>query len=104
MEYIKVNLPATEEAYINGNGDGVFMLVSEEVKKAYDSDENGTIYKGILDNDSIYYNGLYHGEELIIEMRGDKRPVVPYNYLIEHFEVNKNIWLKRARKCIEFIL
>lgn len=89
MEYIKVNLPPTKEAYINGNGEGVFMLVSEEVKKAYDSDEAGTNYKGILDNDSIYYKNLYHGEELPIETRGVNRPVVPFDYLQEHFELNE---------------
>ena len=92
MEYIKVNLPATEEAYINGYGEGVFMLVSEEVKKAYDDDEAGTLYKGILDNDSFYYKGLYAGEELPVEMRGENRPVVPYSWLIDHYEVNQDFF------------
>jgi len=92
MEYIKVNLPATEEAYIHGYGEGVFMLASEEVKKAYDDDEAGTLYKGILDNDSLYYKGLYAGEELPVEMRGEKRPVVPYSWLIDHYEVNPD-WI-----------
>ena len=59
------------------------------VKKAYDNDEAGTTYTGILDNDSWYYNGLVHGEVMPIEMRGEKRPVVPYSWLIERFEVNK---------------
>ena len=89
MAFIKVNLPATEGDYISGNGEGVFMIVSDEVKRAHDTDEVGTSYTGILDNDSYYYIGLEHGETLPIEMRGDKRPVVPYQWLKEHYEINK---------------
>lgn len=86
--YIKVNLPQSEEAYRQGTGEGCFFIVSDEVKRAYDADEAGTTYTGILDNDSSYYRGLYHGEELTIEMRGDKRPVVPYSQLIKRYELN----------------
>lgn len=85
MHLIKVNLPSNEEAYKNGNGEGCWFLVSEEVKNAYDSDENNTKYQGILDNDSVYFKGLFAGTELPIEMRGEMRPVVPYNYLVEHY-------------------
>lgn len=85
MEHIKVNLPANEEAYINGNGEGVYVLVDPEVKKAYDTDEAGTVYSGILDNDSIYYPGLKHGEQIPLEMRGQNRPVTPLNWLVERY-------------------
>lgn len=87
--HIKVNLPPMKEWYEQGGGEGVWVIVTDEVKKAYDNDEAGTTYTGILDNDSWYYNGLVHGEVMPIEMRGEKRPVVPYSWLIEHFEVNK---------------
>lgn len=88
MEFIKANLTCSQEAYIHGAGEGCFFIVSEDVKAAYDNDEAGTTYTGILDNDSCYFKGLYHGEELPLEMRGEKRPVVPYDYLIKHFELN----------------
>lgn len=82
-EYIKVNLPASSEAYESGNGEGVWVLVSEQVKAAYDQDATGGVYFGILDNDSCYYPGLNHGEPIPFEMRGDKRPVTPIAWLEE---------------------
>jgi hypothetical protein len=86
MEHIKVNLPDSPEAYKNGNGEGVWVLVNEDVKRAYDTDEAGTTYEGILDNDSIYYPELMHGVVIPIEMRGNNRPVTPYEWLIDHYE------------------
>ena len=86
MEDIKANLPTSEDDYKNGNGEGVFVLVAPEVKEAYDTDEEGGTYEGILDNDSIEYMDLNHGERVPLEMRGVNRPVVPYKWLIEHFE------------------
>ncbi len=85
MEYIKVNLPASQEAYNGGNGEGVWCLVTKDVKKAYDADEEGTSYTAILDNDSVYYPALTHGAEIPIEMRGKNRPVVPYNWLANNY-------------------
>lgn len=91
MEYIKANLPGSPEAYEQGTGEGCYFLVTDDVKAAYDRDEAGTAYTGILDNDSIYYPGLTHGTELPIEMRGDRRPVVPYEYLSTRYNLNKDI-------------
>ena len=87
--YIKANLPATEEDYKQGYGEGVFIIVTPEIKEAYNNDESGTTYNGILDNDSIYYIGLEHGEQIPFEMRGELRPVVPFTWLQEHFEINQ---------------
>ncbi len=85
--FIKVNLPATEQMYKEGWGEGCFFMVDDETKAAYDRDEQptGKQYMGTLDNDSLYYPTLKHGERLPIEMRGDKRPVVPYSYLLQHY-------------------
>nr|DAG82412.1 MAG TPA: protein of unknown function DUF3846 [Caudoviricetes sp.] len=40
-EYIKVNLPGSEDSYKTGNGEGVWVLVSEQAKAAYDRDAEG---------------------------------------------------------------
>lgn len=82
-EHIKVNLPASPEAYESGNGEGVWVLVDPRTKEAHDSDATGGVYFGILDNDSVYYPGLNHGEPIPFEMRGDKRPVTPIAWLEE---------------------
>lgn len=82
-EYIKVNLPGSEDSYKTGNGEGVWVLVSEQVKAIYDRDAEGGYYFGILDNDSCYWPGLNHGAAIPFEMRGKNRPVVPYEWLEE---------------------
>lgn len=54
-EYIKVNLPLTEQGYLAGNGEGVWVLVDPKTKQAHDTDATGGGYVGILDNDSCYF-------------------------------------------------
>ena len=81
LSYIKANLPGSPEAYESGNGEGCFFLVPPEVRKAYDNDEAGTIYEGVIDNESIYFPGILPGDLLPLEMRGKNRPVVSYDYL-----------------------
>lgn len=91
MQHIKVNIPQSQEAYIEGNGEGVFVLVEDDVKRAYDTDENGTNYQGILDNTSVYYKDLTHGTTIPFEMRGEFRPVVPIEWLKANYELNENM-------------
>ena len=69
-EHIRVNVPRTEQDYHAGNGEGVWVLVDCETKRAYDADVVGGRYVGLLDNDS-----LDHGTEITFEMRGVFRPV-----------------------------
>ena len=88
MEYIKGNLPANAADYKTGNGEGVFILVDAATKEAHDADTTGGGYFGILDNDSIYYKDLDHGARVPLEMRGVNRPVVPFEWLINHYEIN----------------
>lgn len=90
--YIKVNLPVTENDYIDGCGESVFVLVDEKTKEAHDSNQNGGSYNGLLDNDSLYYKGLKHSVIIPFEMRGEYRPVVPYSWLIENYEINKEFF------------
>ena len=77
-EYIKVNLPLTEQDYLSGNGEGVWVLVDPKTKQAYDMDAAGGGYMGILDNDSCYYPGLNAGELIPFELRGAYRPVADF--------------------------
>ena len=89
---IKVNLSVDQGSYEHSAGEGVWVIVTPEVKEAYDNDEAGTTYTGILDNDSWYYKGLIHGEVIPFEMRGEFRPVVPYSWLQERFELNEEFF------------
>lgn len=78
-EYIKVNFPLTESDFNSGNGEGMWVLVDPETKKAHDEDAAGGTYFGVLDNDSVYYPGLDHGTVVPFEMRGEKRPVADFH-------------------------
>lgn len=73
--HIKVNFPADFQSYETGNGEGMWVLVDDATYEAHQTDVAGGVFKGTLDNDSIYYPGLNHGAEVSFEMRGDKRPV-----------------------------
>lgn len=77
-EYIKVNLPLTEQDYLAGNGEGVWVLVDPKTKQAHDTDATGGGYVGILDNDSCYYPGLNAGQLIPFELRGSYRPVANF--------------------------
>ena len=77
-EHIKVNLPLTEQDYLAGNGEGVWVLVDPKTKQAHDMDAAGGGYVGLLDNDSCYYPGLNAGQLILFEMRGSFRPVANF--------------------------
>lgn len=91
-EYIKANIPNTMDKFISGNGEGVWVLVDKETKRAYDEDASGGVYYGTLDNDCLYWNGLNAGEVIPFEMRGNFRPVVLFDWLNGNFTPN-NDWL-----------
>lgn len=83
--HIKVNFPATRDDWEHGNGEGMWVLVGNEVKALYDSDFDGGTFYGTLDNDSWYYPGLSHGTEVPFDMRGECRPVADYDWLAERY-------------------
>lgn len=83
--FIKVNIPETEEGFEEGFGEGVWVIVDEDVRRLYDEDDEGTICEGILDNDSISYPGLLHGEKIPFVTRGERRPVVLLYWLREKY-------------------
>lgn len=84
-EYIKANLPADAENEKTSNGEGVFIMVTPAAKRAYDENETGTEYEGILANDSLYYPGLEQGATVPVLMKGETRPIVPFNWLFDHY-------------------
>ena len=83
--YIKVNLPESEEDYRRGSGEGVWAVIDDATLEAYNREDFSEGYTAIVDNDSFSWPGLEHGQVAPIEMRGDKRPVVPYNWLFAIF-------------------
>lgn len=86
-ESIKVLLPINEE---DTGSESVWFLVTPEVKAAYDADEDGTIYEGILDNDSFDFVGLMHGTKLPFKMQGTLKPVVLFEAL-KDYKLSKDI-------------
>lgn len=84
-QHIKVNLPPSEEAEATGNGEGVWVLVDTETKAVHDAEARGGNYEGVLDNDSYYYPGLTHGTFIKFTLRGDKRPVASYKWLLDNY-------------------
>jgi hypothetical protein len=88
-KHFKVNLPDTEEGYRNGNGEGCWAWTDDpDVIRKWEDDYTsapGETFDVRLDNDSWYWHGLEHGTTVPIEMRGDKRPVVPLAWLQERY-------------------
>lgn len=83
MYLIKANLPTNKSEITTGNGEGMWVIVSEDCKKSYDNDGTGE-YTGILDNDSFFFPEIKHGIEVNISMRGKNRPIIcPADYGIQ---------------------
>lgn len=91
-KFIKVNIPMDDFSFEMGNGEGVWVIVDEDVRKLYDEDDKGTICEGILDNDCVYYPELKHGAKIPFEMRGDKRPVVLLSWLRDNYELSESFF------------
>lgn len=85
MKEVKANIPANAAEYERGNGEGVFVAIDGETLEAYNENKTGGEYIGSLDNDSWNYPGLTHGTTIPLEMRGENRPVVPLQWLIENY-------------------
>ncbi len=77
--YIKVNLPRTHEDFVRGNGEGIWVEVDYDTKRAHDNDHTGGLFVGVLANDSLYYPTLSCGTPLPFTMRGCNRPVADFN-------------------------
>ena len=88
---IKIALPFAPELYEHGTGEGIWAIVDDRAKAAYDENATGGGYDCVLDNASCYWIGLYPGEVMPLEMRGETRPVVPFEWLAERFELNQEM-------------
>ena len=74
--YIKVFFPVSTE---NGFNEKMFVLVDDEVKELYDTDAEGMICHGTLDNDSFCNPALKHGTEVKFRMCGQLVPEAIYD-------------------------
>lgn len=88
---IKVNFPKTKEEYKNGNGEGCFVAVDDETFDIYNQNTSGKkLYSGILLNNCLEYPRFTVGSKVYFEMRGENRPVAPFDYLNdENIEIEK---------------
>lgn len=83
MYLIKANLPTSKSNITSGNGEGMWVFVSEDCKKSYDNDGTGE-YIGILDNDSFFFPAIKHGIDVDITLCGENRPIIyPADYGIQ---------------------
>jgi hypothetical protein len=78
---IEVNIPYTEAMYRSGHGERVWLEVDRETAKAYDNDETGVGYFGIMRNNSRYFPELRFLDVVPFEMRGRSSPVVEWSFL-----------------------
>ena len=84
---IKVNVPSSEEHYRMGIGEGVWVLVDEEVIAKREAGVSGIILAGVQDSPSEHWP-LSLADAIPFEMRGAGRPVVPYAWV----KVTNKIW------------
>lgn len=70
----KFNIPDCGINYINGNGEGILVLMSPEDDKDYNADRNNGFFKAVTLNMSSYYPGdIGFGYVVEGEFRGVKR-------------------------------
>jgi hypothetical protein len=76
LHQIKVNIPASEDDYKNGNGEGCWAEVDDKTYSDYLRDERGGQYVGkLLNQPSTDLHDLQYGDYFVFEMRGEGRPV-----------------------------
>ena len=82
--YFKVNLPNTKESYHSGNGEGVWAVVEDkDIYDKYNNNELKNPFYVFIANDSIYYPYLICGSRVLVEPKGDKRPVAVWDKLTQ---------------------
>lgn len=84
--YVKVNIPYNEKNYKKGYGEGVWVMMDPYFKEYYIKNIKG-IYYGLLDNYSVYWDGLEAGTRVPVEIIGNQRPVIEYQWLKENYNL-----------------
>lgn len=101
-KYIKVNLPRTMRDHQSGNGEGIWIKVDEDTQTAYDQNESGAGYRGLLANDSLYFPDLKIGMEIPFELRGENRPVADFpNFLSKLDAISAEEKMELIRGIVE---
>jgi hypothetical protein len=90
-DYLQINIPRDSKGYIAGTGEGAWVEINKQTKKAYNKSEDYRVtkclYYGELRNDSINYPKLKIGTLVPIELRGGYRPVINFEWLKAYREV-----------------
>lgn len=73
--YIKVFFPCKVEGGFN---ESMWVLVDDDVKMLYDTDAEGMVCSGTLDNNSFYDPDLRHGKDVQFRMCGERIPEAVY--------------------------
>lgn len=78
---VKGNLSPNLSDYESGNGEGVWILISNYDLLAYKGDVKSGHFIGKLLNGPIYYPHLSWGDYVLFEWRGQNRPVAVFEEL-----------------------
>lgn len=83
---IKFNIPESENYYLSGNGEGCWGYIEDDI--TYEMYDKGIgEFDVILLNDCWEYPCLVYGTVCQVEGRGDRRPVVKWDWLKEHVKM-----------------
>lgn len=102
---IKANLPYDDESYQNGNGEGIWISVKEDIAdRVNESVSANFTFTGIVENDSVYYKNLNVGDTILVEARGINRPVAVYNILKEREDHPSEEEINNIKNNFKFLL
>lgn len=92
LQLFKVNLPDTFELYQSGNGEGIWACPADkETEDLWKNDTDGQQGVVYACNDSFYYPGeIVFGSRVLVEFRGENRPVAVWDDLHGTAEAEQN--------------
>ncbi|AIY85240.1 hypothetical protein U729_3167 (plasmid) [Clostridium baratii str. Sullivan] len=102
---IKANLPYDYESYQNGNGEGIWISVKEDVaNRVNENISTSFVFDAIVENDSVYYKNLNTGDTILVEARGLNRPVAVYSILKEREDHPSKETISNIKNNFKFLL
>ena len=81
MERIRVIVPESAEECARGDGEAVSACVCAAAKADCEAGARGRIYDAFLEKSPRGWPDLFAGALVPIELRGEGRPVVPFEWL-----------------------